>query len=74
MKKDWVKLEDYGYGTCAWDETSTLYWCGGDTYAILFERSATGAPRQEEVVFYTGNEIKDAWEHEQASYDYYLNT
>lgn len=72
MKKNWILLAEYSYGTCAWDETSTLYWCGGETYAIVFERSAMNAPRQEEVFLYTRDEIKEAWEHEQASYDYYL--
>ena len=67
----WVLLDSYGYGTCTWEENSLLYWCGGDAYAIVFDRNAVGAPRQEMVSVIKGSQVNEAWENELASYNYY---
>ena len=67
----WILLAEDGFGTCAWGENSRLYWCGGDTYAIVFERSALNTPSKEIIIFLERNEVKEAWEREQADYDYY---
>ena len=73
MRNSWVLIDADWYGTSMWEEMSQLFWCGGDTYAIVFERAVCGAPRQETVSVYNGLQIKDAWKNEQASYDYYRN-
>lgn len=38
MKKDWIQLNKDGYGEMMWDESSTLYWLGGEAYAIKDSR------------------------------------
>ena len=70
-RKDWILLDEDGYGEALWEETSRLFWCGGDTYAIVFDRNAYGVPRKEIIIFYNGAQVKEAWENEQAAYDYY---
>ena len=42
MHKDWIKIAEDGYGESMWEESSALYWCGGDWFAIVWYRSATG--------------------------------
>ena len=70
MSKDWIKLDEDGFGTSYWEDTSTLYWCGGNTYAIVWERSAFGQMPMENIEFCHGNEINEAWEKECSIYDY----
>ena len=70
-RSTWILLAEDGFGTSCWGEISILYWCGGDTYAIVFARSALNAPNKEVVSVYNGSQIKEAWEREQADYDYY---
>ena len=70
----WVLLEEDGFGNSCWEENSRLFWCGGDTYAIVFERNALNAPRKEITSLYDVSQVKDAWENEQTFYDYYRET
>lgn len=70
MKKDWILIDKDGFGTSSWKETSTLYWCGGDTYAIVWKRSAFGQMPMENIEFCPGNEVDKAWKKECSIYDY----
>ena len=75
MKNSWVLIDTDGYGTSIWEEMSQLFWCGGDTYAIVFKMNVYGVPRQEITFLYNGlKAVKEAWKNEQASYDYYRET
>ena len=70
MKKDWILIKRDGFKTPSWKEISTLYWCGGDSYAIAWERSAFGQMPMENVEFLHGNEVSEAWKKECSIYDY----
>ena len=34
MKKDWIQLSKDWYGEMMWNESSILYWLGGEAFAI----------------------------------------
>ena len=40
MKKSWILLDEDFFGTYYREEMPQLFWCGGDTYAIVFEQFA----------------------------------
>ena len=70
MKKDWILIDRDGFGTSSWEETSTLYWCGGDYFAIVWERSAFGQMPMDSIEFYNAFQVKEAWKKECSIYDY----
>ena len=74
MKKNWIFLKEDGYGEAMWEENSRLFWCGGDTYAILWRRQVYNQPDMYSIVFYNASEISDAWKQEVKEYDYLRET
>ena len=70
MKKDWILIDKDGYGTSMWEENSCLFWCGGDTYAIIWVREAFGQMPMDSIEFFHGDEVKEAWKKECSIYDY----
>ena len=70
MKKDWILIDKDGFKTPSWKETSTLCWCGGETYAVIWERSAFGQMPMDSIEFFHGDEVKEAWKKECSIYDY----
>ena len=74
MKKNWILLAEDGFGISMWEETSSLFWCGGDTYTIVWQRQAYNQPDMNSIVFYNASEISDAWKQELKEYDYLRET
>ena len=69
MKKNWILLDSDGYGEAMWEENSHLYWCGGDTYAILWTRLAFNQPEQTSIAFYKNSEVLKYWKYENETYE-----
>ena len=70
MKRDWILIDEDGFGTSSWEEISRLYWCGGDTYTIKWKRSAFGQMQMENIDFCQGDKVNEAWKKECSIYDY----
>ena len=63
MKKNWIKL-DYTQYNDLWNESSTLFWCGGDSYAIVWTRPASNNRVCKSIAFYNSNQINQVWQAE----------
>lgn len=63
MQKNWIKLDFTKYNDL-WEETSTLFWCGGDTYAIVWTRPACNLRDCKIIAFYNSNQIYQVWQAE----------
>ena len=70
-RNEWVLLTEEMFGTSLWEESSRLFWCGGECFALVFERNVVNVPRKEIITFLSEKEVKDAWKNEQAEYEYY---
>ena len=74
MKKDWVKLDQDGYGEMMWYESSTLYWLGGEAYAIKDYRRVDTRIVEEtsDITLYKSNaEAVSAWKNRERYYESY---
>lgn len=63
MKKNWIKL-DYTKYNVLWKEASTLYWCGGDSFAIARTRYDCNHSKRMFIDFYNSNQINQVWQAE----------
>ena len=68
MNKSWILIAEDGYGEAMWEESSHLYWCGGDGFAIVWERSAFNQEEQQTVIPLHREEVAETWRRECALY------
>lgn len=71
MKRDWILCAEDGYGESMWEESSTLYWCGGDWFCIISERSASGQEYAKYVIPVHREEVEESWARETSVYETY---
>lgn len=71
MKRDWILCAEDGYGESMWMEESKLYWCGGDWFCIMSERSASGQEYSNHFYLVHRNDVKATWAHETSAYETY---
>lgn len=63
MHKNWIKL-DYTKYNDLWEEASTLYWCGGDSFAIVWTRYDCNHSKRMFLDFYNSKQIQQVWQSE----------
>lgn len=71
MTRDWILCAEDGYGEAMWMEESKLYWCGGDWFCIVAERSATGQEYTKDVIPVHREEVEESWARETGAYETY---
>lgn len=74
MKKDWIQLSEDWYGEMMWNESSTLYWIGGEAYAIKDYRRVDTLTVEEtsDITFYKcREEAFSAWKNRERYYESY---
>lgn len=69
--KNWVLIDFDGYGESMWEETSSLYWCGGDWYADVYEHTAYNQEDIKVVTPLHRDEVEETWKRVKALYDTY---
>ena len=74
MKKDWIQLSKDWYGEMMWQESSTLYWLGGDAFAIKDCRTVDTLTVEEtsNITLYKSRvEAVSAWKSRERYYELY---
>ena len=69
----WILLDSDWYGESMWEEKSSLYWCGGDWYAIVYQHEAYKQEGTKVVTLLHKDAICSAWERETSLYETYRN-
>lgn len=74
MKKDWIQLSKDWYGEMMWQESSILYWLGGEAFAIKDSRRVDALTVEEtsNITLYKSRaEAVSAWKSRERYYESY---